>query len=178
MRETGILIMSGTVIVWGFYAAEKWKERLKVLLLFSRIVCCLKSRILYANSALPEALAEAGLQYSGERSGNLAEPGAFFRRVSERMEKEKDRPFSELWKEEIEKLPQDLPMGRADRQNLAELGEALGYADRGMQEKTLDFYLEQTDESAKRLKAECADRVKLYRALGMAAGLFILVVLA
>lgn len=178
MREAGILIMAGTAVAAGFLAAEQWKERLRILLLFRRMVCCLKSRILYANSALPEALAEAGMQYSREKSGNLSEPGAFFCRVAERMESEKDRPFYEIWREEAGKLPPDLPMDRADRQNLTELGENLGYADRSMQEKTLGFYLEQTEDSIERLRAESADRVKLYRVLGMAAGLFILVVLA
>lgn len=178
MRETGILIMAAAAVAGGFYTAEKWKERLKILLIFRQMAGCLKNRILYANSALPEALMEAGIQYSKERSGNTAEPGKFFMRVAERMEQEKDRAFSEIWKEEEKNLPPEFPMGRPDRQNLLELGENLGFADRSMHEKTLDFYLEQTEDSMERLKTECGDRVKLYRVLGMAAGLFILVVLA
>ena len=58
------------------------------------------------------------------------------------------------------------------------LGENLGYADRDMQERTLLFYLEQTDDSIRFLKKEMETRTKLYRCLGMAAGLFLMVVMA
>ena len=56
-------------------------------------------------------------------------------------------------------------------------GENLGYADKKTQERTILFYLEQADDSLAFLKKEMESRTKLYRSLGMAAGLFILVLL-
>ena len=58
------------------------------------------------------------------------------------------------------------------------LGENLGYAHKDMQERTLLFYLEETDGSIGFLKREMESRTKLYRCLGMAAGLFLMVVMA
>ena len=46
------------------------------------------------------------------------------------------------------------------------------------QERTILFYLEQADDSLAFLKKEMESRTKLYRSLGMAAGLFILVLFA
>lgn len=46
------------------------------------------------------------------------------------------------------------------------------------QERTILFYLEQADDSLAFLKKETESRTKLYRSLGMAAGLFILVLFA
>ena len=43
---------------------------------------------------------------------------------------------------------------------------------------TLLFYLEETDSSIEFLKREMENRTKLYRCLGMAAGLFLMVVMA
>lgn len=57
-------------------------------------------------------------------------------------------------------------------------GENLGYADKTTQERTILFYLEQADDSLDFLKKETESRTKLYRSLGMAAGLFILVLFA
>ena len=57
-------------------------------------------------------------------------------------------------------------------------GENLGYADKKTQERTILFYLEQADDSLAFLKKEMESRTKLYRSLGMAAGLFILVLFA
>ena len=44
--------------------------------------------------------------------------------------------------------------------------------------RTILFYLEQADDSLAFLKKETESRTKLYRSLGMAAGLFILVLFA
>lgn len=178
MRYVGILIMAGAVIAGGFLAAEQWKEKLSVLLLFRQMIYHLKGQILYSNATLPEALFEVGTRFSDERQGVFLEPGNFFLQVSKRMKEEGETPFFTIWKEEVGKLPKDFPMDRRDRQNLTALGENLGYADRGMQERTLLFYLEQTDDSIAFLKKETESRTKLYRCLGMAAGLFLIVVMA
>ena len=69
-------------------------------------------------------------------------------------------------------------MRNEDLQALRSLAENLGYADKKTQERTILFYLEQADDSLAFLKKEMESRTKLYRSLGMAAGLFILVLFA
>ena len=86
--------------------------------------------------------------------------------------------FAEIWKEEMEKFPDDFPLRKQDLEALQALGENLGYADKKTQERTILFYLEQADDSLAFLKKEMESRTKLYRSLGMAAGLFILVLFA
>lgn len=174
----GILIMAGAVVGGGFLAAARWKEKLSVLLLFRQMVYYLKGQILYSNATLPEALAEVGARFADGREGILREPGDFFLRVFKRMEEESQKAFSAIWKEEAARFLADFPMDKADRENLLALGENLGYADRDMQERTLLFYLEQTDDAIRFLKKEMETRTKLYRCLGMAAGLFLMVVMA
>ena len=107
-----------------------------------------------------------------------AEAGHFFLRVEKRMEEEAGKAFAEIWKEEMEKFPDDLPLRKQDLEALQVLGENLGYADKKTQERTILFYLEQADDSLAFLKKEMESRTKLYRSLGMAAGLFILVLFA
>ena len=107
-----------------------------------------------------------------------AEAGLFFLRVEKRMEEEAGKPFAEIWKGEMEKFPDDLPLRKQDLEALQALGENLGYADKKTQERTILFYLEQADDSLAFLKKETESRTKLYRSLGMAAGLFILVLFA
>lgn len=181
MRYVGILIMAAAAIAAGFMAADRWKERLEILQRFRQMVYHLKGQIIYANATLPEALAEVGGRFltgHEKEESYLQEPGKLFMRVCTRMEHAEGIPFSEIWREEIMQLPKDFPMGSSDRENLAEIGKNLGYADSAMQERTLLFYLEQTDDSIEYLKKELENRTKLYRSLGMAAGLFIMIVLA
>lgn len=178
MRYLGMLGMAAAFVGAGFLAAETWKEKLMVLGTFRQMAYHLKGRILYANEPLPEALSEVGGRFLAGREGTAAEPGKLFLRISRRLETEEGCSFAAVWKEELERMPETVSMDRKDRQALASLGESLGYADRSMQERTLLFYVEQTDDSIGYLKKEMESRVRLYRCLGMAAGLFLLVILA
>lgn len=177
MRYVGIFIMVSAAVGAGFWAAESVKERLDILLLIRQMVYHLKSRILYANATLPEALCEIGSRFSRDRIGIQKEPGVFFCRVYEGMEANRERTFSEIWKSEVGRIPKDVPLTHGDRESLASLGENLGYADREMQERTLLFYLEQVDDTIAGLKQEVETRGKLYRSLGVAAGLFLVIIL-
>ena len=167
MKYVGLLCMAAAVVAGGFLMAGEWEARVKILLLFRQMMVYLKSRILYSNETLPEALKEVGTRFADEKSGMEAEAGLFFLRVEKRMEEERGKSFSEIWKEELDRL-----------QALRSLGENLGYADKTTQERTILFYLEQADDSLVFLKKETESRTKLYRSLGMAAGLFILVLFA
>lgn len=184
MRYIGILLMSGALIAGGFAAADRWKERLEILRLLRQMVYHLKNRILYANAALPEALEEVGARFGGtngceqERETDCETPAGFFRNTAGRLKSEKEKGLSQIWREEAERMWEKVPMAAQDRENLLALGSNLGYADRSMQERTLLFYLEQTDESIEMLKGELETRTRLFRCLGMTAGLFLMVLLA
>lgn len=110
MRYIGILMMAGALAAGGFWAADQWKEKLELLLLFRQMMFYLKGQILYANATLPEALREVGGRYAEGRSGFLKEPGAFFLRVAERLEEQGDVPFPVIWKEEAERFPPGFPL--------------------------------------------------------------------
>ena len=177
MRYVGIFLMAGAAAGGGFYGAKKLSEQLEILLVFRQMVYHLKSRILHANDTLPEALMEIGEWFLEQQKGTLKEPGRFFVRVAERLYREHDHSFSEIWKEELARWPTEISLRSSDKRSLEELGENLGYADRDMQERTLLFYLERTDDSIAALKRELETKAKLYRYLGVAAGLFLIVVL-
>ena len=178
MKYLGLLCMAAAAVAGGFLLAGEWEMRVKMLGIFRQMAVYLKARILYSNETLPEALKEIGSRFSDGNPGMAAEAGLFFLRVEKRMEEEAGKPFAEIWKEEMEKFPDDLPLRKQDLEALQALGENLGYADKKTQERTILFYLEQADDSLAFLKKEMESRTKLYRSLGMAAGLFILVLFA
>ncbi len=177
MRGIGILLMAISAAGYGFLAAERVKQQLEFLTMFRKMIYHLKNRILYANAALSEAVSEVGERFQEGKKGIWKEPGMFFCRVSELLEQERDLSVSQAWKKGMKERLERIPLSRADRINLEMLGENLGYADREMQERTLQFYLEQTDDAIAFLKTEVTVRGKLYRALGAACGIFIVVFL-
>ena len=177
MRYIGILMMAGALAAGGFWAADQWKEKLELLLLFRQMMFYLKGQILYANATLPEALREVGGRYAEGRSGFLKEPGAFFLRVAERLEEQGDVPFPVIWKEEAERFPPGFPLEAGDHKNLLALGENLGYAHKDMQERVLLLYLEKLDGEIGGLRGQVREKCRLYTGLGIMAGLFLAVVL-
>lgn len=178
MKYVGLLCMAAAVVAGGFLMAGEWEARVKILLLFRQMMVYLKSRILYSNETLPGGYEGSRNTICGREKRDGSGSRAFFLRVEKRMEEERGKSFSEIWKEELDRLPEDLPMRNDDLQALRSLGENLGYADKTTQERTILFYLEQADDSLAFLKKETESRTKLYRSLGMAAGLFILVLFA
>lgn len=177
MRYIGILLMSGAAVMAGFHTADRWKKRLELLILLRQMIYHLKNQIMYSNASLSEALSEVGRRFSEDRMDEFSEAGKFFLRTAERLEEEAGSSFRKVWREESERIPESVPLDKNDRKHLQEIGDHLGYADRTMQERTLLFYLERTDDTIEELKRETKDQTKLCRCLGLAAGLFIMVIL-
>ena len=69
MKYVGLLCMAAAVVAGGFLMAGEWEARVKILLLFRQMMVYLKSRILYSNGTLPEALKEVGTRFADEKSG-------------------------------------------------------------------------------------------------------------
>ena len=177
MRYAGIVLMAGAVTGAGWYGAGIIRMKLEVLLIFRRMISHLKDRILYGNDPLPEALLHVGTWFEHQQIGRLKEPGKLLVRIAERMDKEHTAIFREIWEEEVKAMIKKTPMAEGDLRNLLEIGENLGYADRVMQERMIAFYLERVEASIDAMRTETETKTKLYRSLGAAAGLFLIVVL-
>lgn len=174
MRLTGILIMAVSLTGTGFVLAERGKKRLSLLIQLRQMIYYLKSQILYSNATLPEAVCEVGNHFRISKEGEADdwEPALFFLNIRKALEKKENLPFSDIWYAETERIPPGIPLTPRDRKNLGALGKELGYADRDMQERALLFFLEQLDEAMEGAKAEAESTGKLYRTLGVAAGMF------
>ena len=85
--------MAAAVVAGGFLMAGEWEARVKILLLFRQMMVYLKSRILYSNETLPEALKEVGTRFADEKSGMEAEAGLFFLRVENGWRKNAENHF-------------------------------------------------------------------------------------
>ena len=62
-------------------------------------------------------------------------------------------------------------------EELARLGEDLGYMDITMQENTINLYLEELKGEISQTRQEAPARKKLYQALGLMAGMFLAILL-
>lgn len=175
MRYIGIVLMASAVTAGGFLCAATLKTRLEIMMIIQRMIGDLKTRILYTNDALPEALLEVGTQHLNRYDGVCKEPARMFISISGKLGEEPGRPYPEVWSEGVITMSAHVPISKHDRKMLLDLGSSLGYADREMQERTLQFYLKQAEESIAAIKQEMAEKESLYRSLGVAGGLFLVI---
>lgn len=172
MRLLGIFLMSSALTGVGFVFAERRKERFRILEQLRQMIQYLKSQILYSNATLPEAVFEVGERFKNLEKEKKLNWGTetFFEDILRLMEENESQPFSEIWQAAAERIPSGVSLTKGDRENLSALGGKLGYADRNMQECTFHFYQELLDETIKSAKEEVEKMGKLYRTMGVAAG--------
>ena len=137
----------------------------------------LKGEILYGHTALNEALDRVGqrcLQAEGERG--LRKLPLFFLSVAGRIDRQEGEAFCQIWREEMEALKIS-PLTEEDKKALKNLGDHLGYLDLTMQERNLLLYLEQLEGNIREADAGIGTRQKLYQTLGVAGGIFLVILL-
>ncbi|MDO5415944.1 MAG: stage III sporulation protein AB [Lachnospiraceae bacterium] len=175
MRWIGACLVTAGCAGLGAQMARQWRLRLRWLEQLRQMIYFLKGEILYGHSALGDALKRVGercRKTEGERG--LQTLPLFFLSVSGRIDRQQGEAFTDIWKEELEKLP-DSPLRDEDMAELKNLGDHLGYLDVQMQERTILLYLEQLDGQIAYLRMHLKERTKLYTSLGVMGGLFLTV---
>lgn len=157
----------------GLWLAGQWKERLRQLEKLRQMIYFLKGEITYSHAPLAEALERVG-----RRSGGPA--GQLFIRAAGRICCQEGESLQEIWDQETKRMAaetRNLPFTKEDLEQLAALGEHLGYLDLDMQERTLLLYLEQLDLSIEYLQRHRQEKCRLYTSLGVMGGIFLVIVM-
>lgn len=170
MKVAGAALVMFSCTVLGAATAGEYKRRREVLETLKRMISQLKGEILY--SSLP--LEQAFLRTGNRGSGPAAE---FFISVAEELDMDQGKSFEEIWKEKAEQFSKRVPLGETESGHLKAFGACLGYLDRDMQERTMNFYMEELEQEIKDLRSHETERCRLAIGLGILSGLFFCVVL-
>ncbi len=168
----GILVFFSSAGM-GLWLGWQWRGRLKTLERLRQMVYFLKGEITYSHAALAEALERVGKRDGGDL-------GRVFAEAAEGILSQEGESFQEIWNSRVEGLL-SMETGRLltseDVEQLKELGAHLGYLDVDMQERTLLLYLEQLDHSITWLREHLQEKCRLYTSLGIAGGMFLVIVM-
>ncbi|MCD8118128.1 MAG: stage III sporulation protein AB [Lachnospiraceae bacterium] len=173
MKQAGLILIFCACCGAGFRMSRLLTSRCAQLGTLKRIVIMLRGEVKHNHSDLTEAFAVI--------SGRL-NPGDVFRGwlefLCELLRKRDGRTLQELFEESVEKkLGTDSDLNRADLEKLCGLGENLGYLDIGMQLATMDFYLEQLEADLREAEGHLKEQKRLCQCLGVAGGLFVVLLL-
>ncbi|MDR2166337.1 MAG: stage III sporulation protein AB [Clostridiales bacterium] len=162
----GLLIIAATTLIgWDFSA--RGARRVRDLTELKKSLILLKSQIDYSIYTLPQAFSHI--------SPRVAAPfDEFYAKLAKDVEGGADA--ASAWVSAVHSL-KNSNLDKTDLENFAILGMSLGAMDSGVQINSIDMVITNIDDSLKRLLAENPKNSRMYRGLGIVAGLLITIVL-
>lgn len=170
LKLAGSCLLIAAAAGLGNEEARQVKKRLDALYQCKTLVTLLQGQIRYAGSDLEEGFRELGERLEGAFR-------IFCFSLSERIEDLSGSPFDEIWRGAVIELLADSGLDQEDQHVFAKVGMALGYLDVESQCRHLSNYLEQLGTVIERAETEIRQKMKLYRSLGVCAGLFLTLLL-
>lgn len=164
MKTVGMLLLVISCSGLGFHMAGLYDRRIAECVRIERFFGQLAGEIRFRQTPLSEALR----MVSGEKTDGFF---SFSGRLAGRLE-EGGNDFCSLWEEELA-LYLSGSLLREEAELLFYLGQQLGNLDLEAQIKALNRFLEQWQEHIRDLRGKQESRARLYRCLGVSAGVFL-----
>ena len=170
LKLVGACLIMASAAGIGVSFSTDLKRRCQELRILKQLAYMLRGEIKFTKTPLPEAFSHISVR--------LPEPfGNFLSNVAEVLGTADGRTFGELWREKIKESLAGSHLSRMDKEQLGTLGEVLGYLDLEMQLASIDLYLEQLELSIQEAESSMCSKQKLYQSLGVAGGIFLVILL-
>lgn len=169
MKLAGCILILCSTSGIGFLYAKEVERRQEDLYEIKTIALQLRGEIRYAMTALPEAL-----EHIAKRNGGRIRP--FLLEICKKLSEYSGESMLHIWTACEEKL-NVTSLTKKDKLSFHQLGESLGYLDKEMQLATIDLFLEQTEETLRELETVGREKKRLYKSLGILAGVFLVIII-
>lgn len=170
LKLTGAVLILISAAGIGISCSQDLKKRCMELRILKQMIYMLRGEIKYTKTPLPEAFAHIAVR--------LPEPFCgFLQKTAEKMSALAGCSFPKLWQEQIRTQLSSTHLKREDKEQLEGLGNVLGYLDLEMQLSSMELYLEQLELGIQKAQEELAGKQKLYQSLGVAGGIFLVILL-
>ena len=154
----------------GFYFAAKEGFRINELMEFKKALLILSSEIEYMRTPLATACENISKRVALTTS-------SMFKHFSELLSKGEGETAYQLWVKSLSSIKSRTFLAEEDQTVLDGFGKTLGYLDKQMQQNAIEYAINYIDEKVGSLQAQGDKNKKMYRSLGIIAGLLITVVL-
>lgn len=162
----GMIALCGGV---GFQAGNVLTNRRKGISSLVFALDILRGEIAYSMTPLRRAFQKIARVTPGQ-------VGMFFASCAQEMEGN-CRRMEDIWKQELKTLEKQLPLGGEEMDSLLHLGAVLGRNDQENQQKALDAARAQLQQLLDEARQKEREEIRLYRSLGVMAGIFLVILL-
>ncbi len=164
-----ILIVSSTSLI-GYCFGNRYSTRLENLLHLEQCIKILETEIVYGAVPLPEALTNVYIK--GNKKVSF-----IFEEIRRNLLNNRDGDLLKSFKMVSNKLTEQLSFKETDVELFLSLGRLLGSSDRSDQEKNFKLILKQIEILKNEAKIEMDRNEKVYKNLGVLAGITIVIIL-
>lgn len=169
-RLMGAVLVIASTSAAGFLYGTWLKEYVETLLYLRHVVCLLKEELEYSGAPLSEVC--------GNTAAHVREPYRKWLHAMQRQVEERDgETFQKIWVRSIESTLCELHLKKVHLQQLKELGECLGQADRTSESRKFARYLERLEQEIERERTQIAVKKRLGSCLGVMGGAFLVILL-
>ena len=169
LKYIGAILLTAGATLWGFSGAKSLRDRgiaLRAVETSLEIMC---SEVCDRLTPVPELFA-----ILAERGAKPAD--RLYANAQGRLDRIGALPFSEIWEQAVLATP-ELMLSNEERLTLCRLGHSLGRYDIGEQRRAITAAKERFGEYAAKAEAERDKNWKSQAFLGIAAGLFTVIIL-
>lgn len=170
LKCVGLVMLMSACAMFGISLSRDYIARINNLSQINKMLLLLKGEIKYNNSGINEAVRKVSLQ-----TDNII--GVFLKKVSEKFENGKVT-LKEAWNYGADEyLKNQSKLSEKDILILKELGANLGVTDRETQINNITKCMDVIDMTIQELNETRGEKCRLYKTLGVMAGVFVAVVL-
>ena len=169
IRLIGALLITAGTAAWGILGVIRLRSRVRNLGALLSALDVLKSEICDRLTPMPQLLRQLTAEATYPAS-------VLFQNASDKMGALGSRPFSVIWRQAVQDTP-ELQLKPQEELVLTELGMSLGRYDVGEQRSAIAYAARRLDECLRRAEADRDKNSKVHAFLGVAAGIFVVVIL-
>jgi stage III sporulation protein AB len=169
IRIIGAVLITAGAAAWGFLGVVRLRTRAKSLTALASALGAVKSEICDRLTPMPELLEQ--MEAEATYPANL-----LFKNASEKLSSLGNKPFSAIWGQAVKATP-ELLLTPSEELVLTELGLSLGRYDITEQKSAISYAQRRMEEYSRKAEAEREKNSKVHAFLGVAAGIFAVVIL-
>ena len=170
LRIAGAVAVIGGCVGLGMYYAAKENYRMGELMEFKKALLILSSEIEYMRAPLAVACANIAKR-------THAVVGNLFSYFAESLVAGEGETAYQLWISAVESVKEKSYMAADDWDVVEGFGKTLGYLDKNMQQNAIEYTMNYIDSKTTELQLQGDKNKRMYRSLGIIAGLLVTVVL-
>lgn len=170
VKIMGCLLIVASCAGMGIHFSRELKTRILDLREIKNIIYLLKGDIKYSHTPLPEAIQSLGFRHDGKFKN-------FLLTIADKLNELGGISLYNIWKDAAQTELLHTSLSKKDIENLIRVGESLGYLDKDVQINTLEQYIEHVEEEIHELSKGAKEKVYMYNALGVMAGIFIVIIM-